>query len=128
MSTSPLTGYLGITDRWIFAVVLVWVALSFALFWRPSAPADRLILATPSGREEITDLSGRRTLEIEGRLGISRIEIRDGQARFVTSPCHGKYCIHSGWLRRGGDVSACLPNGISLEMAGVNRAYDSVNY
>ena len=128
MSAAQLSGYLGATDRWIFAAALVWVALSYAVFWRPSAPADRLILSAPDGREEITDLSGQRMLEIKGRLGISRIEIRDGQARFVTSPCHGKYCIHSGWLRRGGDISACLPNGISLEMAGADRSYDSVNY
>jgi len=48
--------------------------------------------------------------------------------RFVQSPCTGKFCIHSGWLRHSGEVMACLPNGVFVELVGGERRFDSINF
>jgi hypothetical protein len=67
-------------------------------------------------------------ITVTGRLGPTTIEIRDGRARFVSAPCNGKFCILSGWHDHGGDVAACLPNQVSLDIASLHRAYDAINY
>jgi hypothetical protein len=64
---------------------------------------------------------------IEGLKGISRLRIADGKIRFVDSPCQGRYCIHAGWLSSTGQVAACLPNGVVVEILGGDRLYDAIN-
>jgi hypothetical protein len=69
-----------------------------------------------------------RLLEIDGPLGASRIEIRNGRARFISSPCRGKVCIHSGWLEHTGELTACLPNRVSIQLLGQHPRFDAVNF
>ena len=64
---------------------------------------------------------------VEGRLGASVIEVRAGQVRFNESPCVGRQCVHAGWLSRSGQVAACLPNGVVVEVTGGERLYDAIN-
>lgn len=69
-----------------------------------------------------------RVVEIAGPLGMSRIEIKQGKARFLSSPCSNQYCVHQGWLHHSGQAAICLPNRISLELLGAQKSYDSLNY
>lgn len=73
-------------------------------------------------------LAQPREIRVPGREGISVIAIRDGAARFTASPCARKICIRAGWLRDGGETAACLPNGVSLEIAGRDARFDSINF
>ncbi|NOZ37927.1 MAG: NusG domain II-containing protein [Gammaproteobacteria bacterium] len=65
--------------------------------------------------------------DVNGPLGTSRLQIKNGKIRFISSPCTGKVCIHKGWLSQSGDFNACLPNRISIEIMGQGE-YDSMNY
>ncbi|MGD8514095.1 MAG: NusG domain II-containing protein [Granulosicoccaceae bacterium] len=67
-------------------------------------------------------------LTIQGRLGPSTLQVRDGRIRFLDSPCNQRLCIHRGWLAHSGDATACLPNGVSVVLHGVARRYDSINF
>jgi len=69
-----------------------------------------------------------RRLQLEGPLGNSTVELRDGQARFLDSPCTGKVCIHSGWLNSTGEFAACLPNRISIQLLGMHPRFDAINF
>jgi len=76
-------------------------------------------------------LSRARVMRVPGSLGISEIEIRDGQIRFNSSPCQGQQCVHSGWAKRGGEFIACVPNRVSLSVLGQGAGgdyYDSINF
>jgi hypothetical protein len=119
---------LRIADAAVLLLVLVWVAASYAFFWGNGGTPEGLIIESPAGRQEIRDLTRKQIIGIAGRLGESRIEIREGQARFIESPCRGKLCIHAGWLTQAGDVAACLPNGIVIALQGADHRYDSINY
>lgn len=72
-------------------------------------------------------LSRNQTLTLQGALGESVIEVNDGRIRFIDSPCDNKQCIHSGWLSRAGDFAACLPNRVTVFVAGVD-AFDTINF
>ena len=115
-------------DVAILLLILAWVAGNFIYFWSGGGTPARLVIESPTGRKEIDDLARGQIIAIQGRLGVSRIEIRDGRARFIESPCPGKLCIHAGWIAQAGDVAACLPNGVVIALQGANHRYDTVNY
>jgi len=73
-------------------------------------------------------LAHDHTLEIDGALGTSIIEIEEGKIHFAASPCLGKQCIHSGWLQHAGEFAACLPNRISIAVLGEEPRFDSINF
>lgn len=105
-----------------FAVGFSW----FAIF-NPSETASVQIVQAdataknyPAWRDEI--------LNISGPLGETRIEIHDGKARFLASPCANKVCIRAGWLAHAGEAAACLPNRISLALLGGDARFDAVNF
>ena len=50
---------------------------------------------------------------VQGPLGETRIEIRDGRAIIRDSPCP-QPAWHGGWIDRRGQVSVCLPNRVVL--------------
>jgi len=114
-----------------------WLAVILALallpalylrYWGDAGPATAVRISA-SGQPDITvPLSSNRRFTIHGPLGDSVIEIRDGRVRFVSSPCRGKECIHSGWLAHAGELAACLPNGVMVSVLGRDRRYDSINF
>ncbi|HED40565.1 MAG TPA: NusG domain II-containing protein [Chromatiales bacterium] len=73
-------------------------------------------------------LAHDHTVEVAGTLGTSVIKIEGGKIRFVTAPCLGKQCIHSGWLQHAGEFAACLPNRISIAVLGETPRFDSINF
>ncbi len=68
------------------------------------------------------------TFTIQGSLGPSVLEIADHRIRFVSSPCQGKQCIHSGWHSHAGEFAACLPNRVALLITGETGRFDTLNY
>ncbi|MNR12118.1 hypothetical protein D3C85_1284570 [compost metagenome] len=63
-----------------------------------------------------------------GPLGLTEIEIHNGQARIRRDPGPRQYCVQQGWLRHSGDIAVCLPNRVSIELAGADQAHDSLAY
>lgn len=103
------------------------VGASFGAFWGPRGEGQEVLVTVD--RERITELSLHQdgTFEIEGRIGVSTIMVDGGRVRFMDSPCPGRYCVHSGWLRFSGEVAACLPNGVVVEVLGGEREFDAIN-
>ncbi|MBT3272181.1 MAG: NusG domain II-containing protein [Spirochaetales bacterium] len=81
------------------------------------------------GGEWLYALESDRELEFEGPLGITHIEISDGSARVVDSPCTEKICINAGALDSSGDWTACLPNRIFVRITGNEETeIDALSY
>lgn len=100
----------------------------FPLQWSQQGPGDTAHLQVPGQAEQVIDLRKEDRYVIAGPLGENVIEVRDGKIRFARSPCSGKQCIHSGWLSDAGDFAACLPNRVSLVVAGKETGYDTINF
>src|SRR6056297_1026800 len=115
-------------DALVVALAALLVGAAWAAFWTGGGPADAVQEIAPGDESRRAALSEDDTLEVRGHLGDSRIEIRDGRVRFVDSPCVGRYCVHSGWLSRSGQVAACLPNGVVIEVTGGDREFDAVTF
>jgi hypothetical protein len=63
-------------------------------------------------------LDEKRSVGVEGPLGITWVEIRPGMARVMNSPCKGKVCMKGGWVKREGEVIVCIPNHVEVRILG----------
>lgn len=109
-----------------FAVALIAAAAVSA--YSSGSEASRLKVQTAGG-EFVYDLRSDATLDFDGPIGITRIEIKDGTARVLSSPCRQQICVNSGALDSGGDWTACLPNRVFLEVTGADETeVDALSY
>lgn len=105
---------------------LIW---SYDYYWATDAQGKYAIVSTPNQPDRKISLEREQHFQVQGKVGTSVLEVHAEKIRFVTSPCHNKYCIHSGWQKRAGDFVACLPNQVSIEIFGQQEEkFDSIAY
>lgn len=99
----------------IFAGVLVLLALVFWLVLgrRPAAGVAVLTYGSSNQRMELS-LDKDETYHIDTGYLTVNIQVKDGAARFVNSPCPDHLCENFGWLSKDGDTATCLPGRASL--------------
>jgi hypothetical protein len=49
-------------------------------------------------------------------LGRMLIEIKEGRIRVRESDCPRKICVNTGWIKTPGQVIACVPNKVLVEI------------
>lgn len=123
-----MTNDITLADKAIFVSAIILVAALYAIFWSGRADARHGEILVSGEKQYIIDLQEERQIKIDGKLGESIIEIKNGQARFVESPCSNKVCIRTGWIAQVNALAACLPNGVSLHLVGPNARFDSINF
>ena len=109
-------------------VLTIWL---YAFFWfddNRRGEAETLLIQIADNTPTEYALNSDQIIDIEGAIGHSWIEIKNGKARFIHSPCRNKFCVFHGWLTTAGDISACLPNRISISLKGKSSDYDALNY
>jgi hypothetical protein len=102
----------------------VWLTITL---WQGGA-ADKAVIRSGGKTFREVSLSRNQTIEVPGPLGISRIAVHDRQVRVTSDPGPRQYCVHQGWLKQVGEIAICLPNQVSVELAGNVKRYDSLNY
>ena len=90
--------------------------------------ADKAIIRSGGKIFSEVPLSRNQQIEVPGPLGISIIAIQDRKARIASDPSPRQYCVRQGWLQQAGEIALCLPNQVSVELAGSKKKYDSLNY
>ena len=68
-------------------------------------------------------VDGEETVSLDG----CEIRITEKGACFLTSDCPDGLCVKRGMLNKGGDVMACVPKGITVEITG-GKAVDGISY
>jgi len=106
------------------AVLTSWLA---ANFWSSAAPQKVVIRAGGQLFAEAR-LDKPQRIRVPGPLGVSIVEIQAGRARVASDPSPRQLCVKHGWLSHAGDAALCLPNQLSVELAGAVRRFDSLNY
>lgn len=126
--TVRLRNWLTLADGFALLGAVVLVGTLYATLWSAEPAALEVEIWSRGERIETVPLAEDRGLDIQGALGVSHIEIKQAQVRFVTSPCSNKVCIHGGWLKHAGETLACLPNQVSVRVLGRDRRYDAINF
>ena len=105
----------------ILALVVGLSAIGLVLYGRYTAEAGGVLIVELAGAAPaVHALSNYGVLPVVGPLGVSEIEIGPKGARVIAAPCVHKICMRQGWLQRAGDVTACVPNGLVLRIAGAS--------
>ena len=72
-------------------------------------------------------LNSNQIVQVEGPIGTTEVEINQGKARILRSPCKLKVCIKSGYIQYADRLSSCLPNKVMVRIEGeTQRGLDAV--
>lgn len=115
-------------DYMLLLIVVCTLPFLYARLWAGNEQADYAQIQAGNNEPLTRELSRDKTLHVHGPMGDSVIEIQQGRARFVSSPCRGQVCVHAGWLQVAGEIAACLPNRISLTLHGQHPRFDAINF
>ena len=117
--------YIG--DVLILLISILFILFTFKSFWH--FEAGSIVQVNFQGKVYGNfSLFQNKKINLTGKEGESVIEIREGRARFVTSPCKNQYCVQQGWIHYAGQMLICIPNEVSVEILDKTKAYDSLNY
>ncbi|MBQ7118195.1 MAG: NusG domain II-containing protein [Clostridia bacterium] len=72
---------------------------------------------------DLSAVEGEELITIDG----CEIKITKDGACFLTSDCPDGLCVKRGMLTKSGDVMACVPKGITVEITG-GKAVDGISY
>lgn len=114
-------------DWLVLLLACLGIGYSVAATWLRPAP-DQLIVRSNGAIVARASLEKNARFAVPGKLGDSVVAIENRRARFVSDPGPRQICVHQGWLERAGDMALCLPNRTSIELAGNQPLYDSLNY
>ena len=102
----------------VAAVAGVIVFLFLRLGRNSDDSKKNLVVQSSAGGEFVFPLDRDGLYEVPGSLGKSVIEVKDGKARFVDSPCPNRTCVQQGFISVAGQWAACLPNNVLLMIQG----------
>jgi hypothetical protein len=72
----------------------------------------------------IFQLEAEERVSVAGSIGETIVEIRNGRAAIVSSPCNGQTCVAAGEINKNGQWAACLPNRVFILIEGASDADD----
>ena len=107
-------------DKILIAIVLAVNLLSIPFIFAVQKEGVDVIVEADNKLIGKYSLKKNQLISTVGPLGITEIEIKDGQARITQSPCLHKVCIKMGWIRYSGKIVACVPNKVVVRVEGEN--------
>ena len=114
-------------DKILIALCILFNAGLFYYFGSGMGQGSWVVIEVDQKRVARYALSKDQITDVEGPLGITEVEIRDGKARILRSPCKLKVCIKSGYIQYADRISVCLPNRIVVRIEGnAERGLDAV--
>ncbi len=116
-------------DIIILLSACLFTAWLYSFFWfdnTAQGEADSLLIQFAENAPIEYPLNKDRIITIQGHIGSSIIEIKQAKARFIHSSCRNQFCVFHGWISVAGDITACLPNRISISLSGSANAYDAI--
>jgi hypothetical protein len=113
-------------DRALILLLLAGAAAGI-VFARPRAPGAQAVVTVAGTERARLDLAVARSYRAAGPLGETEIVVEEGAARIAASPCRGKICIRMGRARRAGQLLVCVPNRVTVRIAGTPAAADDVD-
>lgn len=115
-------------DFLIFAIIAVVVVVMFISSIMRNEKNALIAQISQNGELlyeiNLDDLNGDK--EILFHDGEVRIIAEKGRIRFEKSDCPDLMCVNTGWIKRHGQIAACLPNKILIKIIGTSDEVDVV--
>lgn len=108
--------------------ILLVAILAIAFFWsrcnRTENTEPESLRIVTSNTDDTLSLSRDTIVAVD----LLTIEIRNRRAAITHSDCHTQQCVHTGFITTPGQMSACMPNGVWIEIIGSEKTTDVVSY
>jgi len=116
-----------IGDKFLIAALLILNGWLFAS-WGVGFSKGDWVVVTVNQKETIRlPLDQDQKTQVKGPIGLTEIEVKNGHARIIRSPCKNKVCIKSGFIRYADRLAACIPNRVVIRIVGKShRGVDAV--
>ena len=114
-------------DKSLIVFLVLFNAGLFYYFGTGFNQGDWVVIEVDAKRVARFPLTTDHVAHLQGPLGTTAVEIKNGRARIVRSPCKLKVCIKSGYIQYADRLSACLPNKVVVRIEGeTQRGLDAV--
>ena len=114
-------------DKSLIVFLILCNAGLFYYFCAGFNKGDWVVIEVDAKRVADFPLKTDHLAYVQGSLGTTEMEIKNGRARIVRSPCELKVCIKSGYILYADRLSACLPNKVVVGIEGdAQRGLDAV--
>ena len=108
-----------IGDAVIILLLALGTVLSFISRGR-SGKGETVILLAGNAEAQSYSLAKDTVLFLEGPIGKTEVEVRNGQVSISNAPCRQQICRHQGKIRLNGQILVCIPNRLVIEIKGPN--------
>ena len=115
-------------DAVVVALCLSLVVLSVLAVAGRKKNASAMLRVFAGDEKYVYPLESDGVYEIRGKIGVSRIAVENGAARFLDSPCPNKTCVASRPVSKNGEWAACLPNDMFIRVESGASDLDAVSY
>ncbi len=95
-----------------YIFIIIFLFLGIFLSVRGMSRHGSKVVVNAAGKEYEYQLNQNATYEVEGLLGKTVFEIKDGRCRITDSPCPNKNCVNQGWH----SPLVCLPNDVIISI------------
>ena len=119
--------HITIGDKFLIAALLILNGWLFANWGVGFSKGDWVVVTVNQKESTRLPLDQDQKTHVKGPLGLTEIEVKNGRARIIRSPCKNKVCIKSGYIRYADRLAACIPNRVVIRIVGKNhRGVDAV--
>jgi len=102
---------------WIVIAIVVLVTLALSLRGNGDSGSTAVVfIDSVAGSAGPFALNLSRTIDYDGPLGPTTVEIEPPKVRIAASPCRHQICVSTGWIGRQGEVAVCLPNRLVVRL------------
>ena len=98
-------------DILIFFIVAFLTLFSFLAIYSSKNEGLNVVIKFKE-KEWIYPLDMDSEVEVLGKLGVTKVRIKNKEVSIISSPCSHKTCVQSPPLKKAGDWNACLPNQV----------------
>ncbi len=114
----------------IFLVIIALISFAVLHFWgngQESIAAEISVEGKQVHHVALQNMQQQKEFSIQGPLGVTMVQVREGEARIVESPCPDKICVRAGWIRLTGQSAICVPNRVILRIVSEDNKVDSIS-
>ena len=119
--------HITIGDKFLIAALLILNGWIFSTWGVSFSKGDWVVVTVNQKETTRLPLDQDQKIHVKGPIGLTEIEVKNGRARIVRSPCKNKVCIKSGYIRYADRLAACIPNRVVIRIVGKShRGVDAV--
>lgn len=107
----------------LIILTVIAVSVSTIILLRSFVKKPKFVEIKTPYLKTIYSISENREIELDGKIGKIKIEIKDMKVRVKESSCPNKICVKTGWISRSGEIIVCAPNEVTIRILSSNKGF-----